>query len=130
MDIQHVRVTIRVQRLERSVRFYGQVLSLPEIDSWEREDSCGVRFQIAGGSLELLGRPDAGSPSRDEAFDYQGPDQKMTLTFMVESAEQAYKELIARDRNILGGLRQDASGALVFETHDPDGVKIMYQESN
>jgi hypothetical protein len=47
----------------------------------------------------------------------------------VPSAEKAYEDLIFRDRNIPGGLRPDPDGALVFETHDPDGVKIVFRET-
>ncbi|MBH0209813.1 MAG: hypothetical protein HP495_15105, partial [Nitrospira sp.] len=73
----------------------------------------------------MLGRTHGGEGGRDESYDFQGPGQKMTLSFVVPSAEKAYEELIFRDRNIPGGLHRDAGGAMVFETHDPDGVKIL-----
>ena len=66
---------------------------------------------------------------RDESFDYQGPEQKLTVVLTVTSAEKAYEDLIFRDRNIPGGLRPDPDGALVFETHDPDGVKIDFRQT-
>jgi hypothetical protein len=75
----------------------------------------------------VLGGP-RGGHGRDEAFDYQGPQHKLTLALVVPSAERAYEELIFRDRNIPGGLRLDSDGALLFETHDPDGVKIVFRQ--
>ncbi len=53
----------------------------------------------------------------------------MTLTFVVPSAEKAYEELLQRDKNIPGGLRREDDGTLIFETHDPDGVKIVYRQA-
>ena len=75
------------------------------------------------------GRPEDRAAGRDEVYEYQGPQHKMTLAFVVPSAEQAYDELFFRDKNIPGGLRRDADGNLLFETHDPDGVKILFRES-
>jgi len=47
---------------------------------------------------------------------------------MVPSADKAYQELLGRDRNIPGGLRKDADGSLVFDTHDPDGVRVFFKQ--
>ena len=44
------------------------------------------------------------------------------------SAERAYEELLFRDKNVPGGLRRGADGVLAFETHDPDGVRILLRE--
>ena len=77
-----------------------------------------VRGHAHGGEVEGL----------DEAFDYQGPKHKLEVVLLVPSAEQAYEELLFREKNIPGGLRSDPDGALVFETHDPDGVKIILRQ--
>ena len=69
-----------------------------------------------------------GPRSWDETYDYAGPKHKLTLTLLVPSADAAYKEALFRDKNIPGGLRKDTDGALVFETHDPDGVKVLFKE--
>jgi hypothetical protein len=50
----------------------------------------------------------------------------MSLVMVVPSAEQAYSECLFRDKNIPGGLRKDDEGHLLFETHDPDGVKVLF----
>lgn len=129
MEIRQFRVVIRAKSFERTCRFYGETLALPRLQSWEREDARGALFQAGSGVVEVVGRPAGESTSaRDEAFDYQGPQHKMTLTLLVPSAQKAYDESLFRDKNIPGGMRREPDGSLVFETHDPDGVKIRFRQ--
>lgn len=129
MEIEQFRVVLRAKSFDRTCRFYGESLALPRLGNWEREDGRGALYLAGAAVIEVLGRPDDRPAGRDEAFEYQGPQHKMTLTFMVPSAQGVYDELFFRDKNIPGGLRRDAEGNLLFETHDPDGVKILYREA-
>jgi len=130
MDIQEVRVVVRVKRFERTCRFYGETLAFPEVGRWEAGGRRGARYQAGTAVVEVVGRAEEGPLGWDEEFDYVGPQHKLVLTFVVPSAEEAYETLLFRDKNIPGGLRADETGAggLVFETHDPDGVKILFRE--
>lgn len=127
MQIRQFRVVLRAKSFERTTRFYGEVLALPRLQSWDREDGRGALFQAGTGAVEVIGRP-RGSQGYDESFDYQGPQHKLELSWIVPSAERAYEELLFRDKNIPGGLRRSPEGALQFETHDPDGVRIILRE--
>lgn len=130
MEIRQFRVVIRSRFYERALKFYGDSLALPRIDGWEREDGRGTVFQAGAGALEVVGRPAYDDPrQRDEGFDAQGPKEKMRLVFLVPSAQQAYDEIFFRDKNIPGGMHKDLDGVLVFETHDPDGMRILFKES-
>lgn len=130
MDIRQFRVAIRAKNFDRTTRFYGEVLGLPRLQSWEREDARGALFQIGSGVVEVVGRAQTeAAQGWDEAFDYQGPEQKMTLTLVVPSAEKAYETLLLRDQNIPGGLRHLEDGTLIFQTHDPDGVMIVFRQA-
>jgi len=129
MEIRQFRVVIRAKSFERTCRFYGESLALPRLQSWDREDGRGALFQAGSGVVEVLGRPAGEEPkARDESYDFQGPEQKMTLLLVVPSAEQAYQEARFRDKNIPGGLRKDTDGHLLFVTHDPDGVHVIFRE--
>lgn len=131
MDIRQFRVVLRARNFERTARFYGEVLALPRVRSWEGDDLRGVVFQAGSASIEVLGRPEGGPPGvRDEIFDYQGPAHKLTVSLTVPSAETTYEELLFRDQNIRGGLSEDATGVKIFATHDPDGVKIVFREAD
>jgi len=130
MEIRQFRVVIRAKNFESTCRFYGESLALPRLQSWDGEASRGALYQAGSALIEVLGRPAGQSDGlRDETFEYQGPRQKMTLTFVVPSAEKAYEELLFRDKNIPGGLRREDGGGLIFETHDPDGVRIVYRQA-
>jgi catechol 2,3-dioxygenase-like lactoylglutathione lyase family enzyme len=130
MDIRQFRLVLRAKSFETTCRFYGDSLALPRVQSWDREDARGAVFQAGPALIEVLGRAATARQSgRDEVYDYQGPNQKMVLTFLVPSARAAYEELLFRDKNIPGGLRHDEDGTLVFETHDPDGVRIVYRQA-
>jgi catechol 2,3-dioxygenase-like lactoylglutathione lyase family enzyme len=130
MDIRQARMVVRARNFENTCRFYGETLALPRLSSWDRQDGRGASFQAGPAVVEVLGRKGEIGGLRDEAYDYQGPKHKITLTFVVPSADQAYETLHFRDKNIPGGLRQEVDGTMVFETHDPDGVRIHFRQSD
>ncbi len=129
MDIRQFRVVVRAKSFERTSRFYGETLALPRLQTWEREDGRGAVFQAGSGAIEVLGAP-SGMRFQDEQYSYQGPEHKLTLTLVVPSAEKTFEEISFRDRNIPGGLRRTGDGSLIFETHDPDGVKIVFRQAD
>lgn len=130
MEIRQFRVTLRAADFERTCRFYGTVLALPRVREWDHEEGRGAQFQAGPALIEILGRAQGSEKGRDESFDYQGPKQKMVLGFDVPSAEKAYEELIFRNRNIPGGLATDTDGVMTFATHDPDGVKVVFRQTD
>ena len=127
MQIRQFRVVLKAKNFDRSCHFYGEVMALPRLQSWDDEEGRGALFQAGTGAVEVIGRP-RDSHGWDEDFDYQGPEHKQVLSWVVPSAERAYEELLFRDKNVPGGLRKLAGGVLAFETHDPDGVKILLRE--
>ena len=129
MEIRQFRVVLKARRFDRTCHFYTETLGLPRLRRWEGKSGRGALFQAGPGVVEVRGRTrDSESADRNEAFDYQGPAQKMNITLQVSSAEQAYERLMFNDRNIPGGLTTLSDGTLAFETHDPDGVKIRLAE--
>lgn len=130
MEIRQFRATVRAADFERTCRFYGTVLALPRVRDWDHEEGRGAQFQAGPAIVEVLGRPQGFERGRDESFDYQGPQHKMVLIFDVPSAERAYEELIFREKNIPGGLKLVSDGSMVFETHDPDGVRIVLRQQD
>ncbi len=128
MEIQQTRIVVKARSFDRTSRFYEQVMGFPRLNSWEAEDGRRALFEAGTAVIEVVGRPRGEESTRDEAFDYQGPEHKLRLDLVVPSAEAVYEELLFRDRNIPGGLQRGEGGGLVFGTHDPDGVKIVFRE--
>jgi catechol 2,3-dioxygenase-like lactoylglutathione lyase family enzyme len=129
MQIRQFRVVLKAKNFDRTCRFYGEVLALPRLQSWDDDEGRGALFQAGSGAVEVIGRP-RDSHGFDEEFDYQGPQHKLVLSWIVPSAERAYEELLFRDKNVPGGLRKGPDGVLAFETHDPDGVRILLREES
>ena len=128
MEIDQTRIVLKARRFDRTLQFYEQILGLPRLSSWESEEGRRALFQIGGAVIDVRGRARGEEGSdRDEAYEYTGPGHKLVVELDVPSAEAAYEELLFRDKNIPGGLRQD-DDSLVFETHDPDGMKIRFCE--
>ena len=129
MEILQSRVVIRAGNFDRALKFYGEALALPKLQSWDREDMRGALFQAGSAVLEVQGPPSSQDPRlTDERFNPQGPLTKARIVFIVPSAQKAEEELRFREKNIPGGLRKDDDGALMFETHDPDGIRVAFKE--
>jgi catechol 2,3-dioxygenase-like lactoylglutathione lyase family enzyme len=129
MEIRQFRVVVRTSNYDRALKFYGESLALPKLQSWENEDMRVVLFQAGSAVIEVQGPPASQDPRlTDERFRGQGPLTKTKIVFIVPSAQQAYDEIFFREKNIPGGLRKDDDGALMFETHDPDGIRVAFKE--
>lgn len=130
MDIESFRVTVRARELDRTCRFYGETLALPEVGSREEGDLVAREFQAGSATIEVIGRaPGAAFRQDDDIFEYRGPDQKMEISLIVDSPQKVYDELIFRNQNIPGGMHELADGSVVFQTRDPDGVRILFRAS-
>lgn len=129
MEIRQFRVVVRTGNFDRAMKFYGESLALPKLQSWDTEDMQGALFQAGSAVLEIQGPPASQDPRlTDERFNPQGPLTKTKIVFIVPSAQKAYDEIYFREKNIPGGLRKDDDGALMFETHDPDGIRVAFKE--
>ncbi len=128
MDIESFRVTVRAREYERTCQFYGETLALPEVGTREEGDLKATQYQAGPGTIEVIGRA-SDSPHRgdDDVFEYRGPSQKLEITLLVTSPQKVYDELIFRNQNIPGGMHELEDGSVVFQTHDPDGVRILFR---
>lgn len=128
MDIEGFRVTVRAREFDRTCRFYDETLALPKVGSREEGDLVANRYQAGSATIEVIGRA-PGTPRRgdDDVFEYRGPDQKLEISLIVDSPQKVYDELIFRNQNIPGGMHELADGSVVFQTRDPDGVRILFR---
>lgn len=130
MDIERFRVTVRAREFERTCRFYGETLALPKVGSRTEGDLVAAQYQAGPATIEVIGRaPDTPRRGDDGVFEYRGPDQKLEISLLVDSPQKVYDELIFRNQNIPGGMHELADGSVVFQTSDPDGVRILFRAS-
>ena len=126
MEIEGFRVTLKARNYERTCDFYSETLALPTLGSWEQDGRQGTTFQAGPGRVEVVGRVEgAARRPDDDVFEYRGPHHEMVLTLTVPSAQKAYDDLIFRNKNVPGGMHELEDGSSVFETHDPDGIRIV-----
>ncbi len=126
MEIREFRPTLKAKDFDRTCQFYSEVLGLPRLASRDTPEGRSAVYQAGSAQIEVTGL--ARGKGKDSRASYHAPEAPMVLTLVVTSAEDIYKELIFRDRNIPGGLRKDSAGNTIFGTHDPDGVRILFVE--
>jgi catechol 2,3-dioxygenase-like lactoylglutathione lyase family enzyme len=130
MEIREFRVVVRASNFERAVKFYGDALALPQVQSWNRDTERGAVFQAGSALIEVVGPPVNEDPrANDEKFKAQGPRIQAALVFDVASARQAFDEISSRERNIPGGFETDSQGRMTFATHDPDNIRVIFRET-
>jgi len=127
MEIREFRATLEAKDFDRTCQFYAEVLGLPRLAS--RDEPVGRSATYQAGAAQVEVRGPARGQGKNRTAGHHPPDAPVLLTLVVGSAEKVYEELVFRDQNVPGGLRYDPSGKLVFETHDPDGVRIRFIEA-
>jgi catechol 2,3-dioxygenase-like lactoylglutathione lyase family enzyme len=130
MEIREFRVVVRASNYERAVKFYGDALALPLVQSWNRDTERGAIFQAGSALIEVVGPPINEDPrTNDEKFKAQGPRIQAAIVFDVASAQRAFEEISSRERNIPGGFEKDSQGRMTFATHDPDNIRVIFRET-
>ena len=54
MEIRQFRVVVRASDFDRTCRFYGEVLALPRVQNWDRDDSRGALVEPGGNAWRAL----------------------------------------------------------------------------
>ena len=116
MEVLSSRILLRPVDLERSLRFYGDVLGLHVYREFGDGAERGVVFFLGGGFLEVSGRAPAGG--RDH----------MALWFQVRDAAAEETRLRAAGVPITTPARRMPWGLVELWVEDPDGVPIAVIE--
>ena len=124
MEIGEFCLVLQAEDFARTCRFYGEILALPRVRSYEGEQGRSATFRAGSTLIEIRDRGTSPSRRRRRAAPADGP----ALELLVPSAELVYEQMVFRHRNIPGGLSFAADGSKVFVTHDPDGVQIVFHE--
>lgn len=116
-----------VKDVERSSRFYGQVLGMEQIPRPSTFNFPGAWFSKGSFQIHLIGEAESGRAAqvnpgyrRDEMARGYGAH----VAFEVDDLEAAMQHLRAHDVEIVGGPRPRGDGVQQLYICDPDGYII------
>jgi predicted enzyme related to lactoylglutathione lyase len=116
MDILSSRVLLRPADLDRSRRFYRDVLGLAIYREFGSPASPGVVFFLGPGFLELSGHS-AGPAGRS-----------VMIWLQVRDVDAEHGRLAAAGVSVLRGPTAEPWGLIEMWIEDPDGVQIVLVE--
>lgn len=116
MDVLSSRVLLRPADLDRSLRFYRDVLSLAIYREFGPPANPGVVFFLGPGFLEVSGRS-AGPAGRS-----------VMIWLQVRDVQAEHGRLAAAGVRILCGPTAESWGLIEMWIEDPDGVQIVLVE--
>ena len=112
-------VALATDRFDAVVRFYGEELSLPVVERWDRPDARGLRFDLGGMRLEILDNSRKRCPLR-----LGEPSNRLHVVVEVDDIDLAWRQL-----QLEAPKPQATSwGARIVELRDPDGVPVTFQQ--
>ena len=118
-------VAIRTRDILESIRFYTEILGLPEAFRMHGEDGSLATvyiFLAPGQYLELFanGRKETAADSETIGFCH--------LCLMTHDIQRSYETVHAKGGPLDSEIRRGLSRCLMFWTHDPDGTQIEIME--
>ncbi len=116
MDVLSSRILLRPADLNRSHRFYRDVLGLAVYREFGSPADPGVVFFLGPGLLEVSGHA-AGSPGRS-----------VMIWLQVRDVRAEHERLAAAGVHVLRGPQTEPWGLIEMWIEDPDGIQIVLVE--
>ena len=116
MEILSSRVLLHPGELERSLRFYEDVLDLAVYREWGERRNRGVVFFLGGGLLEVSGS--AHAPATDA----------VRLFLQVRDVHALREQLVERGVPIEEEPEVKPWGLVELVARDPDGLALVFVE--
>jgi predicted enzyme related to lactoylglutathione lyase len=116
MEVLSSRILLRPTDLERSHRFYRDVLGLAIYREFGAPGSPGLVFFLGGGLLEVSGRADGST------------GQSAAIWVQVRDVHAEHERLAAAGARVLQEPKTEPWGLIEMWIEDPDGVRIVLVE--
>ena len=117
-----------VKDVERSRRFYGQVLDMDEVPRPSNFNFPGAWFRQGRAEVHLIGEAEPGRAAQVQPGGYRPEELSIGyaahIAFEVASLEEARRHLQAHDVEIVGGPRPRGDGVMQMYVCDPDGYIV------
>ena len=129
MEIRRLdHAALLVKDVERSRRFYGQVLGMEEVPRPSNFTFPGAWFRKGHAEIHLIGEAEPGRAGQVQPGGYR-PDELSVgygahIAFEVANLEEARRHLQAHNVEIVGGPRPRGDGVLQMYVCDPDGYIV------
>jgi catechol 2,3-dioxygenase-like lactoylglutathione lyase family enzyme len=116
MDVLSSRILLRPSDLDRSRRFYRDVLGLAIYREFGPPDDPGVVFFLGPGLLEVSGHTDS------------RPGHSVMIWMQVRDVHAEHARLAAAGVSIMRGPATEPWGLTEMWIQDPDGIQIVLVE--
>jgi len=126
LNLDHAALLVR--DVERSRRFYGQILGMEEVSRPSNFKFPGAWFRKGRAEIHLIGEAEPGRAAQVQPGGYR-PDELSVgyaahFAFEVADLEEARRHLQAHNVAIVGGPRPRGDGVLQMYVCDPDGYIV------
>jgi catechol 2,3-dioxygenase-like lactoylglutathione lyase family enzyme len=131
MEIRSLdHAALLVKDVERSRRFYGQVLGMEEVPRPSNFTFPGAWFCKERAEIHLIGEAEPGRVAQVQPGGYR-PDELSVgytahIAFEVTNLEETRQHLQAHNVEIVGGPRPRGDGVLQMYVCDPDGYIVEF----
>jgi predicted enzyme related to lactoylglutathione lyase len=116
VDVLSSRILLRPADLDRSLRFYRDVLGLAIYREFGTPANPGIVFFLGTGMLEVSGRADS------------APGRSVMIWLQVRDVQAEHERLAAAGVPVLRSPVTEAWGLIEMWIEDPDGVRIVLVE--
>jgi catechol 2,3-dioxygenase-like lactoylglutathione lyase family enzyme len=129
MEIRRLdHVALLVNDVERSRRFYIQILGMEEVPRPSSFNFPGAWLRKGTAEIHLIGEDEPGRTAQLQPGGYH-PDELSIghvthFAFEVADLEEARKHLQAHDTMLVGGPRPRGDGVMQMYVRDPDGYIV------
>jgi catechol 2,3-dioxygenase-like lactoylglutathione lyase family enzyme len=124
MELHTLTVVRHTERFEAMSRFYGELLGMSTVETWDRPDGRGAVFapagSVSGAHIEVLDMPGATVTGTSPA--------NIVLTLFVADVRAVHDALVSAEAAIARGLEDTSWGHRSIGLDDPDGLRIWIVE--
>ncbi len=129
MEIRKLdHASLLVKDVERSRRFYSQVLGMEEVPRPHNFDFPGAWFRKGSAELHLIGEAEPGRAAQVHPGGYRREEMARGygshIAFEVNDLEEAQQHLRACGVEVVGGPRPRGDGVLQMYICDPDNYIV------
>ena len=124
MELHTLTVVRHTERFAAMTHFYGELLGMRPVETWDRPDGRGTVFAPAGSArgvhievLDMPGGTTAGSPPLG-----------IVLSLFVADVRAVHDQVVRRGALVVRGLEDTPWGHRSFGLDDPDGLRIWVVE--